>query len=193
MRNKADIVIKGGLVYDGVSQPQPWDVSISGDRITYAGPSSAEDAATVIDAKGLVVCPGFIDVHAHSDFTILADNRAEGKILQGVTTEVNGNCGMSAAPLYNGAFERREEDLNELGIRERWNTTAQYFDLVERRGTAVNMAMLIGHGNIRGSVVGYDDRRPTPAEMDEMQRLMTRSIEEGAAGFSTGLIYPPGI
>jgi N-acyl-D-amino-acid deacylase len=193
MKNRADILIRGGLVYDGVSVPRLWDIAVSGDRISYAGPSRTEEAAFVIDARGLVVCPGFIDTHAHSDFTIVADNRAEGKIMQGVTTEVNGNCGMSAAPLYNGAFERRQEDMNELGIRERWNTVAEYFDIVEKKGTAVNTAMLIGHGNIRGSVVGYDDRKPTAAEMEEMRRLLAESIEEGAIGFSTGLIYPPGI
>ncbi len=194
MKKKADILISGGLVYDGSrSGPRLADVAVAGDRITYAGPPGPAEAAVVIDAGGLAVCPGFIDTHAHSDFTIVADNRAEGKIAQGVTTEVNGNCGMSAAPLYNGAFERREEDLRELGITERWHTLGEYFDLVGRKGTAVNIAMLAGHGNIRGSVVGYDDRPPSPEEMKEMRRLLRESIDEGAIGLSTGLIYPPGV
>ncbi len=193
MKDRPDILIKGGFVYDGLSEPELLDIAVSGDRIAYVGPSGTENAGSVIDAKGLVVCPGFIDTHAHSDFTIVADNRAEGKVLQGVTTEINGNCGMSAAPLYNAAFERRQADMDELGIRERWHTTAEYFDLVGKRGTAVNTAMLAGHGNIRGSVVGYDDRTPTAAEMNEMRRLLAQSIEEGAIGLSTGLIYPPGI
>ncbi len=194
MKKRADILIRGGLVYDGgLSEPRVLDVAIEGDRITYAGPPGPAEAASVIDAKGLLVCPGFIDTHAHSDFTIVADNRAEGKIMQGVTTEVNGNCGMSAAPLYNGAFERREEDLRELGITERWHTFREYFELLVKKGTAVNVAMLAGHGNIRGSVVGYDDKAPSPEEMNGMLGLLQESIEEGAIGLSTGLIYPPGI
>jgi N-acyl-D-amino-acid deacylase len=192
--SRADILITGGLVYDGTpSEPRFCDVTIRGDRITHVGPAERIEAPLVIDAGGLAVCPGFIDTHAHSDFTIIADNRAEGKIMQGVTTEVNGNCGMSAAPLYNGAFERREEDLRELGITERWNTLGQYFDLIRQKGTAVNIATLAGHGNIRGSVVGYDDKSPSPEEMKSMLRLLRESIEEGAIGLSTGLIYPPGI
>jgi N-acyl-D-amino-acid deacylase len=194
VKRKADILIRGGLVYDGsMSVPRIIDVAVEGDRITYVGASGTADATLVIDAGGLAVCPGFIDAHAHSDFTIVADNRAEGKIMQGVTTEVNGNCGMSAAPLYNGVFERREEDLRELGIPERWHTLGDYFALVRKKGIAVNIAMLAGHGNIRGSVVGYDDRRPSPQEMKEMLRLLRETIEDGAIGFSTGLIYPPGI
>jgi N-acyl-D-amino-acid deacylase len=194
VRNRADILIRGGLIYDGtLSEPRIGDVAAEGDRITYVGPADQVEASVVIDAKDLAVCPGFIDTHAHSDFTIVADNRAEGKIMQGVTTEVNGNCGMSAAPLYNGAYERRDEDLRELGITERWNTLGQYFDLIRKKGTAVNIATLAGHGNIRGSVVGYDDKSPSPEEMKLMLRLLRESIDEGAIGLSTGLIYPPGI
>jgi N-acyl-D-amino-acid deacylase len=194
VKKRADILISGGLVYDGgLSEPRICDVAIVGDRITYVGPPGQVGGSLVINAAGLAVCPGFIDTHAHSDFTIVADNRAEGKIMQGVTTEINGNCGMSAAPLYNGVFERREQDLKELGITERWNTLGQYFDLVRQKGTAVNIATLAGHGNIRGSVVGYDDKGPSPEEMEVMLRLLRESIEEGAVGLSTGLIYPPGI
>jgi N-acyl-D-amino-acid deacylase len=194
VKNRVDILISGGLVYDGgLSEPRIWDVAIEGDRIAYVGPPGQAKASLVIDAAGFAVCPGFIDTHAHSDFTVVADSRAEGKIMQGVTTEINGNCGMSAAPLYSGAFERREQDLKELGITERWNTLGQYFSLVRRKGTAVNIATLAGHGNIRGSVVGYDDKSPSPEERDGMLRLLRESIEEGAVGLSTGLIYPPGI
>jgi N-acyl-D-amino-acid deacylase len=166
VKKRTDILISGGLVYDGgLSEPLICDVAVEGDRITYVGPPGQAEASLVIDAAGLAVCPGFIDTHAHSDFTIVADNRAEGKIMQGVTTEVNGNCGMSAAPLYNDAFERRAEDLRELGVAERWNTLGQYFDVVRQKGTAVNIATLAGHGNIRGSVVGYDDKSPSTEEM----------------------------
>ncbi len=154
-----DILIKGGLLYDGgLSAPYISDVGIADGMIRFIGRSGAEDAGKTIDARGFAVCPGFIDAHSHSDFTIVADPRAEGKICQGITTEVNGNCGMSAAPLYKKALEKREEDLKELGIRDRWNTFSEYFDILEKRGLAVNMAFLAGHGNISGSVVGYDDK-----------------------------------
>ena len=114
--------------------PSVKDIAISGDIISAIGTFDRNEAVMVIDAEGLVVAPGFIDTHAHSDFTILADPRAEGKVSQGVTTEINGNCGMSAAPLFNKAFERREADLKELGITERWNTFKEYFTLLEKRG-----------------------------------------------------------
>jgi N-acyl-D-amino-acid deacylase len=194
MGNGVDILIKGGLIYDGrPSPPYPADILISGRRIHSIGTFSLNDADLVLDARGLAVAPGFIDVHAHSDFTLMADPRAEGKLCQGVTTEINGNCGMSAAPLMNKAFERREDDLRELDIRERWNTLREYFDLLEKRSIALNVAILAGHGNIRGSVIGYDDRSPSPGELAEMARLLAESVEQGAIGISTGLIYPPGI
>lgn len=193
MAPEFDLLIKGGLVYNGTgSPPEPAEIGIKGDKINFIGKSGAE-AATVINAKGLAVSPGFIDTHSHSDFTIVADGRAHGKILQGITTEIEGNCGMSAAPLYKKAFEKREDDLKELGIRERWNTLEEYFKLVDKRGLALNIAMLAGHGNIRGSVVGYDNKRPSAGEMSEMLSLLRTALEHGAIGFSTGLIYPPGI
>ncbi len=181
------------MIYDGsFSDPYVSNIAISGDKIRFISTSKIKDAVNTIDAKGLAVSPGFIDTHAHSDFTIVADHRAEGKIFQGITTEINGNCGLSAAPLYNKAFERREEDLKELDIKERWNTLQEYFKVVEKRGIAVNFATLVGHGNIRGSVIGYDDRPPSSRELSEMSDLIFESIEQGAIGLSTGLIYPPG-
>jgi N-acyl-D-amino-acid deacylase len=194
MGNKEDIIVKGGLIYDGRQAP-PYvsDILISGRRIHSIGAFGLNDAGLVIDARGLAVTPGFIDVHAHSDFTLMADPRAEGKLFQGVTTEINGNCGMSAAPLLNKAFERREEDLRELGITERWNTLREYFEFLERRDIALNVAVLAGHGNIRGSVIGYDNRDPSSAELEEMAGLLREAVKQGAIGLSTGLIYPPGI
>ena len=189
-----DILIKGGLLYDGgLSAPYISDVGITDGMIRFIGRSAAEDAGKMIDARGFAVCPGFIDAHSHSDFTIVADPRAEGKICQGITTEVNGNCGMSAAPLFKRALEKREDDLKELDIRDRWNTFSEYFAVLAKRGLAVNMAFLAGHGNIRGSVVGYDDKEPSHGELDGMAALLEEAIGQGAIGLSTGLIYPPGI
>ncbi|MBI5641450.1 MAG: D-aminoacylase [Nitrospirae bacterium] len=189
-----DILIKDGLLHDGCrNEPFISDILISAGRILSIGVSVTADADMVIDAKGLVVSPGFIDSHSHSDFTILADPRAEGKILQGITTEINGNCGMSAGPLYGKAVERREADLRELGIRERWNSLGEYMRIIKEKGIAVNTAFLAGHGNIRGSVVGYEDKSASDAYMTEMRRLLRETIDDGAIGLSTGLIYPPGL
>ena len=194
MKNKTDILIRGGLIYDGSGgEPFIGDIGVTGDKITYQGPSRGTEAETIIDAEGLAVTPGFIDTHSHSDFTLVADPRAEGKLCQGITTEVEGNCGMSAAPLFHKAFEKREEDLRELGITQRWSTLKEYFALVGAQGLGVNIAMLAGHGNIRGSVVGYDDRRPAAKDVLEMSRLLRETLNDGAIGLSTGLIYPPGI
>jgi N-acyl-D-amino-acid deacylase len=194
VKKRIDILIKGGTIYDGsLQEPYIKDIALSGDAIYAIGSFLQTEAETVIDADGLAVAPGFIDTHAHSDFTILADPRAEGKVSQGVTTEINGNCGMSAAPLFDKAFDRRQDDLNDLGIRERWHSLDEYFTLVMERGIALNLATLAGHGNIRGSVIGYDDKLPSEDELSKMSVLLETAIEEGAIGLSTGLIYPPGV
>jgi len=194
LKKRIDILIKGGTIYDGtLREPYVKDIAICGDSIYAIGIFQQSDAELIVDAVGMAVAPGFIDTHAHSDFTILADPRAEGKISQGVTTEINGNCGMSAAPLYNKALERRQDDLNDLGIHERWNTLEEYFTLVMKQGVALNMATLAGHGNIRGSVIGYEGRAPSDDDISKMSVLLEAAIEEGAIGLSSGLIYPPGV
>jgi len=201
MVKKIDLFIKNGIVYDGTgAEPFEADIGIAGDRIVFIkklsainGQLSAVKAEKTIDAKGLAVSPGFIDTHAHSEFTLLADPRAEGKISQGITTEINGNCGLSAAPLYGEALEHREKDLKELGIKERWSTFEEYFRILEGRGIALNFVTLAGHGNIRASVIGYKDRNPTIAELKKMRALLKKAVGAGAIGLSTGLIYPPGI
>ncbi len=189
-----DILIKGGIVIDGSSRPSfISDIGIKGKRIEAVGDLSGSSARQTIDAKGLVISPGFIDVHSHSEFTIIADPRAEGKLLQGVTTEINGNCGLSAAPLIGKAIKQREDDLKELGIKERWKGFDEYFSILETRGHAINLATLVGHGNLRASVIGFDNRPPSPGEMEKMKSLLIKAVGTGAIGLSTGLIYPPGI
>ncbi|MEC4685633.1 MAG: D-aminoacylase [Nitrospirota bacterium] len=188
-----DCLIKNGVVIDGSGmEPIETNVGIEGDRIVYIG-RDAVDARVVLDAAGLTVTPGFIDSHAHSEFTILADGRAEGKLFQGVTTEINGNCGLSAAPLYGEAAERREQDLMELGIEERWSSFSEYFAILKSRGIAINFATLCGHGNIRASVMGYKSNPPDENALSAMKRLLSDAIRDGAIGLSTGLIYPPGV
>ncbi|MBI5213052.1 MAG: amidohydrolase family protein, partial [Nitrospirae bacterium] len=188
-----DYFIKNGLVFDGSgSEPVETNIGIKGDRIAYIGTDELP-AGEIIDTKGLIICPGFIDTHAHSEFTILADGRAEGKLSQGVTTEINGNCGLSAAPLYGDAFQHRESDIKELGIKERWSSFGQYFDILKHKGIAINFATLCGHGNIRASAIGYRDIQPDENALNEMKRLLSEAVEQGAKGLSTGLIYPPGV
>ncbi len=188
-----DYLIKNGLVYDGSgSEPIETNIGIKDDRIAYIG-TDEPPAGEIINANGLAVSPGFIDTHAHSEFTILADGRAEGKLSQGVTTEINGNCGLSAAPLYGDAFSYREADLKELGIEDRWSSFGQYFDILKYKGIAINFATLCGHGNIRASVVGYKNTAPNENALNEMKRLLSDAVEQGAKGLSTGLIYPPGV
>ncbi|MCL5024204.1 MAG: D-aminoacylase [Nitrospirae bacterium] len=195
MTDSFDLLIRGGKIYDGSGgAPFAGDIGLRQGTIAYVGPRlSLPRAGKVVPAEGLSVAPGFIDAHAHSEFTLLADNRAEGKILQGVTTEVNGNCGMSAAPLFGEALEHREKDLEELGIGQRWSTFGEYFRFLEQKGIALNFATLAGHGNVRGSVIGYADRQPDERESLAMETLLKAAVLDGALGLSTGLIYPPGI
>jgi len=191
-----DFLLKDGHIIAGGNRddaPVRADVAVGGDRIRAVGDLSGTRAKKTISIKGMHICPGFIDVHSHSEFTLLADGRAEGKICQGITTEINGNCGLSAAPLYEAALEQREKDLEELGIRERWNTFPEYYSLLEKRGFAVNYATLVGHGNLRASVSGYEDRALLKNEKARMFKYMADAVRAGAKGMSTGLIYPPGI
>ncbi len=193
VRQMVRYLIENGTVFDGSGAgPREINIGIHDDRIVYAG-SERIDAERTINARGLVVAPGFIDTHAHSEFTLLADGRAEGKLSQGVTTEINGNCGLSAAPLYGEALMRREADMDELGIKARWSTFGEYFTLLRKNGIAINFATLCGHGNIRASVIGYKDSAAGSADMAEMKRLLYDAVRAGAKGLSTGLIYPPGI
>lgn len=189
-------LIKGGFVIDGAgsnSVPVKADVAIKDGHISEIGELSTVGADRIVDAEGLYVCPGFIDVHAHSDFVVLADGRAEGKICQGITTEINGNCGMSAAPLIGPALEQREKELDDLNIKERWNTFPEYFALLQKRSLALNFLTLAGHGNIRASAAGYSDRALSEGEMSTARTLLRDALTAGARGLSTGLIYPPGV
>jgi N-acyl-D-amino-acid deacylase len=188
-----DIAIIGSLIFDGTgSEPFRSNIGISGDRIVAInkGTNIARGAKRTIDASGLAVAPGFVDTHGHSEFTLLADPRVEGKLFQGITTEINGNCGLSAAPLSGEALKQRQEDLTELGISDRWSNFKEYFEIIGK-GMAINFATLAGHGNVRACVMGYENRKPKRIEMVQMISLLRKALNEGALGFSTGLAYPP--
>ena len=188
-----DIIIRGGRVYDGSGKrSRRADVGVLGDRIAAIGDLSRGEAPTVIDASGLAVAPGFIDIHTHSDFMSLLAPGADSKITSGVTTELLGNCGGSAFPLRGEAKERSQETYSDYGLRIEWEDIDGYFAYAGDVGYSANRACLTGHGTLRALAVGYDDRPPTRTEMGEMKRELTECLERGSVGLSSGLIYPPG-
>lgn len=190
-----DLVLKNGLIIDGAGNP--WfkaDVGIRDGRIIDVGQLQSQRADEVVDARGLVVAPGFIDMHAHSDFSLLINPLAESKVRQGITTEVIGNCGLSAAPLNDFLRKQLRETypvIEEAKLKLNWSSMGEYLKQLEKNGIALNVASLVGNGNIRACVMEYDSRRASPSELEEMKRILAKSIEEGAFGLSSGLIYPP--
>ncbi|MCG0276218.1 MAG: D-aminoacylase [Thermosediminibacteraceae bacterium] len=189
-----DIVILNGRVVDGTGNPWFYaDIAVTKGRIMAVGRLKNFRAKKVLDASGLFVTPGFIDIHSHSDLEPMVNYKCESKVRQGVTTEVVGNCGDSAAPVLGQAYEEQRRSARDLyGIDAGWNTVAEYLEALERARPSINYAMLAGHGTIRKSVMGYERRQPTPEEMRRMKVLLKEAMEQGAFGLSTGLIYPPG-
>ena len=192
-----DLLILNGHILDGAGNP--WfkaDVGIVGDRIESVGRLGKEKTERRINAEGHVVAPGFIDIHSHSDMPLLVEPRAESKIHQGVTTEVVGNCGGSAAPM-NRAVKAYREKYGRSGVPEDfeydWETMADYLARLDRQGIAVNVAPLVGQGTVRHNVMGYEAREPTDSELRKMRRLVDAAMRDGAWGVSSGLIYPPSV
>ncbi len=195
-REMLDLVIRNGHVVDGAGNP--WfkaDVGIQGERIVRIGRLSRDKALRVLDASGSIVSPGFIDMHSHSDLFLLINPKAESKIRQGVTTEVVGNCGESAAPLNKSMREEMIETspfVKEARLKLDWSTMTEYLRRLDRQGIAVNVAPLVGHGNVRVCAMGFANRAPTDSEIERMKKTLAKAMNEGAFGMSTGLIYPPG-
>lgn len=190
-----DILIRGGRVIDGTGGP--WfeaDVAIQGSTIVGLGRLRDARPYRVIDATGLFVCPGFIDLHTHSDLQLLANPRHEPKVMQGVTTEIIGQDGLSYAPCNDEAMAFFREAIAPINgnpdLDYSWRTVAGFLQRFDRR-VATNVAFLLPHGPVRVSVVGSDDRQATPAEMLRMQALVEQGMRDGAIGFSTGLTYAP--
>jgi N-acyl-D-amino-acid deacylase len=190
-----DLLITGGRILDGSGNP--WyraDVGIRGDRIAGVGPLGQAETRLRIDATGKTVAPGFIDAHVHGDLMLLADPLHEPAIRQGVTTYLIGQDGVAMAPAspttldfmrrYTAGFSGTPD------ISQRWSSVAEYLDCFERR-CALNVAFLIPNGNVRMEVLGLDTRAPTPAELDQMSRLVREGMEQGAVGLSSGLDYIP--
>jgi len=186
-----DLLIINGQILDGTGSP--WfagAVAVRNGKIAEVGRLTAATGKQVIDAKGRVVAPGFIDLHSHSDFTLLVDGAAQSKIRQGVTTEILGEAG-SAAPVLGPAVPDFDRSLRPYGIQRDWTNYAQYFARLERQGIAVNVASYVGSGQVRNCVMGNVDRAPTAEELAKMKDLVEQAMREGAIGLSAGLIYPP--
>jgi N-acyl-D-amino-acid deacylase len=188
-----DVIISRGNIVDGTGKPGfQTDIGISGDRVAEIGDLSTFEATRRIDAAGKVVAPGFIDIHTHSDFTLLVNGRAESQVHQGVTSEVIGNCGHSCAPCAD------REKLKHLvfgyhpSIDISWTTFDEYLSRLEDVDLGVNVAAYVGHGTLRMAAMNGENRPAGEDEIAEMARLLDESLDGGAIGFSTGLEYAPG-
>lgn len=187
-----DYLIRNCYIIDGTGAPAvPGSVAVQDGRIVATGNVDAS-AEVVIDARGQVICPGFIDMHSHTDAGLLVDPRAESKITQGITLEVCGQCGYSAAPVID---EASRKDLDEwckrYGLAERWSSLDEFLSILGSRRIAVNFLTFVGHSNLRAAAVGFEDREARPEEIAQMKSLAVEALRQGAFGLSTGLQYPP--
>lgn len=188
-----DIIVEGGWVVDGTgAEGVASDIGIDGDRIADIGDLKDVEAVRRIDANGLTVSPGFIDIHTHSDFSLIVNGRAESQIHQGVTTEVVGNCGHSCAPCADKARLKSAifgyHDDGEIT----WSTFDQYLSALEVQQLGVNVAAYVGHGTLRIAAMDGESRPAEASETKAMKALLEDSLQAGAIGFSTGLEYAPG-
>ena len=190
------LLIKNGTVIDGSSAPAvPADVAVENDRIVAVGRNLAGEAARTVDARGLMVAPGFIDIHSHSDLVYDGCPSAESKVRQGVTTEVVGMCSFSPAPVRPGRADLVREWTSGLsrGMPISWETFHDYLEHLRRLGPSVNVVQFVGHGALRLATVGPENRPPTRDEQLGMERLLVEAVDAGAFGFSTGLVYAPSV
>jgi N-acyl-D-amino-acid deacylase len=182
------IAIRGGTVYDGTGAPgRPADVLVEDGRVAEIGRVDAE--ADELDATGLVVAPGFVDIHSHSDYTLLVDPRAVSAIHQGVTTEVVGNCGFGCFPIRDSQVARRVIYGYSEHVPISWSSAGEYFEALAAAKPAVNVLSLVPNGQLRLATVGPTDRPADAQELAQMQALLRQSLDEGAWGYSTGLEY----
>lgn len=193
-----DVLIKNGKIIDGAGNP--WyeaDLGIQGDTIVRVSQAIKAEAEKIIDAGGLTVSPGFIDSHTHSDLRVFKHPEEDSKLMQGITTALIGQDGLSVAPLDEAnkpPMMLRVSGLLGTYLREwPWNSMAEYLSAMEKLPPATNSMMLVPSGAIRASVVGWENRPATPGELERMKRILAQAMEEGACGYSTGLIYAPGI
>lgn len=190
-----DLVLKGGDIIDGTGLPAyPGDVAIKDGKIAAIGQFDHRQDCQTLDVSGLSVSPGFIDMHTHSDFTLIADGRAQSQVHQGVTTEVIGQCGISCAPVCHHSMIPTVSPWYTHGVdHAHWQSFGDYLDALDGSGLGVNVIAFVGHGTIHRAVLGGALRAGEPEEIQLMSRLVAQAMDEGAGGFSSGLEYFPGI
>ncbi|MCK4746044.1 MAG: amidohydrolase family protein, partial [Bacteroidales bacterium] len=192
---KYDLIVAGGIVYDGLGNPgKEVDIAIKDDKIVMVGENLNRNwAGKIIEADGMAVSPGFIDMHTHTDVELLANPLAESHIRQGITTEISGNCGSSPFPIAEETSEEVRKRLKEeFDVDLNWHDINGFFQRLEEKGIALNYATFLGHGNLRGHVVGFNDQPATQEEIDQMKSIILQNMKDGAWGLSTGLEYTPG-
>src|SRR5213082_2080703 len=188
---KFDLLIKGGTVYDGGGgEGRGVDVTVRGDRIIGVGDFHNASAKKVIDARGLAVAPGFINMLSWSNESLIQDGRSQSEIRQGVTTEIMGE-GESMGPLNDRMKTRLIREQTDIKFEIKWNTLAEYLHYLEKRGISCNVASFLGATTVREYVIGLEDKKPTPEELDQMRELVRKEMGAGALGIGTSLIYPP--
>ena len=186
-----DLLIKRGRIVDGSGRAAfVADIAIKDDRIVRIGNLSQATATRTIDAQGLVVAPGFIDMLGQSETFLLIDPRAMSKVMMGVTTEITGE-GESIAPINERQIKEQEDLLKLTGLTIDWRTLDEYFKRLDKQGSGVNLGTFVGATQVREYVIGYDDRAPTPQELDQMKKLVADAMLDGALGLSTSLQYVP--
>ena len=186
-----DVIIRNGTVYDGSgAKPRQADVAIQGDRIAGVGDFKSAKAKIVIDAKKLSVAPGFINMLSWSTESLIQDGRSQSEIRQGVTTEIMGE-GESMGPINDRVREHKIREQTDIKYDITWKTLPEYLQYLEKRGVSCNVASFLGATTVREYVIGFDDRPPTPQELDQMRDLVRQEMEAGALGIGTSLIYPP--
>jgi N-acyl-D-amino-acid deacylase len=186
-----DFIIRGGTVYDGTGGTViKADVAIKGDRIAAIGNLAGKNGTTVIDAHGLAVAPGFINMLSWSNESLIEDGRSQSELRQGVTTQIMGE-GDSMGPLNDRIKKRIIAEQKDIKYDIEWNTLAEYLTYLEKRGISQNVASFLGATTVREYVIGLEDKAPTPEQLDQMRELVRRAMEEGALGIGSSLIYAP--
>lgn len=190
-RKDYDTIIRNGMIYDGNGgQPYRTDIGIRGDTIAYIGDLSRVSAQFSIDASGMAVAPGFINMLSWATESLIQDGRSQSDIRQGVTLEVMGE-GWSMGPLNEKMKKQMQESQTDIHYKIEWNTLGEYLQYLEKKGVSCNVASFVGATTVRMHVIGEDNRDPTAAEMDSMKALVKQAMEEGAMGVGSSLIYPP--
>src|SRR5256884_5612334 len=186
-----DLIIRNGRVIDGTGRPVfNADIAIKDDRIVRIGDLRGAAAKRIIDARGQIVAPGFIDMLGQSEQHVLIDPRAMSKVMMGVTTEITGE-GESIAPINDRILKEQEDFNRRFNLTVDWHTLDEYFKRLDKQGAGINLGTFVGATQVREFVIGYDDRPPTPAELEQMKKLVADAMKDGALGVSTSLQYVP--